>query len=57
MNGWTIPTTVFLVAGLILCASLLAIHYGRRLAAWWQVTERAHRAACPECRTRAGVRR
>ena len=57
MNGWTTATTVYLVALAILCAGLLTVHYGRALLRWWRVNERAHRAACPECRVRAGVRR
>ena len=34
MNGWTVPTTVFLVAAAILCAALLTIHYAPRAWRW-----------------------
>lgn len=50
MNGWTVPTTVFLLAALLLSAGLLAAHYLRVLAAWWR-TQGSEDCRCPQCRT------
>ena len=58
MGGWTVPTTVFLLAALILSLSLLVLYYAARLVAWWAEQTATLPCRCPQCATvRGEVRR
>ena len=58
MNGWTVPTTVFLLAALFLSLGLLAVYYAAKVSAWWAEQTEALPCRCPQCSTARGeVRR
>lgn len=56
MNGWTVPTTVFLVSGLFLSAGVCGVYYLARLAAWWREQTAWESCRCPQCRTASTLR-
>ena len=54
MGGWTVPTTVFRLAALVLSLSLLVLYYAARLVAWWSEQTATLPCRCPQCATTRG---